>query len=90
MAILQVRELDDSLYEALKRLAKKERRSISQEVIMMIESYISNPKPPASESTEEFLNLTWVSEKSADEIINDIRKQRRTGRRFESQNDLFD
>jgi hypothetical protein len=44
VANLQERDIDDSLYEALKTLAKEERRSISQEVIMMIESYISNPK----------------------------------------------
>ena len=55
-AILQVRYIDDSLDEALKTLAKKERRSISQEVIMMIESYISKPKKTALESTKELLN----------------------------------
>ena len=90
MAILQVRDIDDSLYEALKTLAKKERRSISQEVIMMIESYISNPKRTALESTEEFLNLSWHGNESADEIINNIRKKRKNSRRFGKQNDLFD
>ena len=65
MAVLQVRDIDDSLYEALKTLAKKERRSISQEVIMMIESYISNPKATSVESTEEFLNLSWISDETA-------------------------
>jgi predicted CopG family antitoxin len=77
MAILQLRDIDDNLYEALKTLAKKERRSISQEVIMMIESYINNPKRTAPESTEEFLNLSWHGSESADEIINSIRKQRK-------------
>lgn len=77
MAILQVRDIDDSLYEALKTLAKKERRSISQEVIMMIESYISQPKASAAEATEEFLNLSWVGDESADEIIIDLKKQRK-------------
>jgi hypothetical protein len=72
MAILQVRDIDDSLYEALKTLAKKERRSISQQIIMMIESYISNPKRAALESTEEFLNLSWQGSESADEIISEI------------------
>jgi len=72
MAILQVRDLDDSLYEALKTLAKKERRSISQQIIMMIESYISNPKRTVLESTEEFLNLSWHGSESADEIISKI------------------
>jgi len=90
MAVLQVRDIDDSLYEALKTLAKKERRSISQEVIMMIESYISSPKTTTVESTGEFLNLSWISDESADEIISDLRMQRRNSKRFENQNDLFD
>jgi plasmid stability protein len=33
MAVLQVRDIDDGLYEALKTMAKNERRSISQEVL---------------------------------------------------------
>ncbi len=90
MAVLQVRDIDDTLYEALKTLAKKERRSISQEVIMMIESYISNPKTTSVDSTEEFLNLSWISDESADEIISDLRKQRKNSKRFENHNDLFD
>jgi plasmid stability protein len=80
LANLRVRNIDDNLYEALKTLAKKERRSISQEVIMMIESYISNPERTALESTEEFLNLSWQGSESADEIINNIRKQRKNSK----------
>lgn len=84
MAFLQVCDIDDSLYEALKTLAKKERRSISQEVIMIIESYINNTKRTAPESTEEFLTLSWHGGESADEIINSIRKQRKNSRFQES------
>lgn len=90
MAVLQVHDINDSLYETVKTLAKKERRSISQEVIMMIESYVSKPKTNAAESTEEFLNLSWISDESADEIISDLRKQRKNSKRFENNNDLFD
>jgi hypothetical protein len=91
MAILQVRDVDDSLYEAVKTIAKKERRSISQEVIVMIESYIGNPKQTsAADATEEFLNLSWQGDESADEIIDNIRKYRKNSKRFGSQNGLFD
>ena len=90
MAILQVRDIDDSLYEALKDLAKKGRRSISKEVVMMIKSYINNPRSTASESTEAFLNLSWEGDDSADEIIGNIRAQRRNSKRFGNQHDLFD
>ena len=91
MAVLQVRDVDNSLYDALKTIAKKERRSISQEVIVMIESYLGNPKQTSTAAaTEEFLNLSWQSDESADEIIGSIRKSRKNSKRFESQNDLFD
>ncbi|HOF34148.1 MAG TPA: hypothetical protein PK624_01790 [Spirochaetota bacterium] len=43
MAILQVRDFDDGLYSSLKSMAKSENRSISQEVISIIEKYLSNP-----------------------------------------------
>lgn len=90
MAILQVRDIDDRLYDALKTLAKKEHRSISQEVIMMIESYMNNPGRTASEATEAFLNLSWAGPETADEIIAGIRKERKNSKRFEDRNDLFD
>ncbi len=91
MAILQVRDIDNSLYEAVKTIAKKERRSISQEVIVMIESYIGNPKQTsAADATEEFLNLSWQGDEAADEIIDSIRKSRKNSKRFGSQNGLFD
>jgi hypothetical protein len=87
MTVLQ----DGGLYEALKTMAKKERRSISQEVIMMIESYIRTPKKTTSHrATEEFLNLSWVGDDSAEEIINELRSQKMNSKRFESQNDLYD
>ncbi len=37
MATLQVRDIDDRLYESLKTFANSEKRSISQEVIHIIE-----------------------------------------------------
>ncbi len=41
MANLQVRDIDDKLYDSLKRRADLEHRSISQEVVMIIESHHS-------------------------------------------------
>ncbi|MCU0285652.1 MAG: antitoxin [Acidobacteria bacterium] len=89
MAILQVRDVDSSLYDALKTIAKKERRSISQEVIIMIESYLGNPKQTSTAAaTEEFLNLSWEGSEPADEIIGSIRISRKNSKRFGSQNDF--
>ena len=44
MAILQVRGIDDRVYENLKTISQQNRRSISQEVIHIIETYLSDPQ----------------------------------------------
>jgi hypothetical protein len=92
MAILQVRDLEERLYSSLKTLAKLENRSISQEVITILEKYLSNPMLYKTNSTKEFLALSgsWDDERTADEIINDIKKNRKKSRRFEADNVIFD
>ncbi|NOX90180.1 MAG: hypothetical protein GXO77_14265 [Calditrichaeota bacterium] len=62
MAILQIKDIDDNLYNALKSLAKNKRRSVSQEVIKIIESYLSQPSSNNIERTEAFLNLSWAGD----------------------------
>ena len=92
MAILQVRDIDDRLYSSLKAIAKSENRSISQEVISIIEKYLSNPSIYKSNPTREFIALSgaWEDERSADEIIDSIRKSRNNSKRFKSENVIFD
>lgn len=84
MAILQVRDMDDRLYSALKRLAKSENRSLSQEVVSILEKYLASPQAFKGDPTEEFLALSgsWEDERSADEIMKDIKRQRKNSRRF--------
>jgi hypothetical protein len=92
MAILQVRDVDDRLYASLKTIAKMENRSISQEVISIIEKYLSNPTLYKSNPTKEFISLSgsWSDARSSEEIISDIRESRKTGRRFKTDNVIFD
>jgi len=84
MANLQVKDIDDKLYAALKYYAKKEHRSVSQEVIKIIELYLQNNKG-FKNTTQEFLNLagSWDDERTVDEIINDISKSRTKNKRFD-------
>jgi plasmid stability protein len=77
MAILQVRDIDDRLYSSLKQKAQTDNRSISQEVISILETYLSNPDAFTSNSTKEFLNLYWEDNRTANEIITDIKKARK-------------
>jgi len=58
MAILQVRDIDDRLYASLKAIAKSQNRSISQEVISIIEKYLSNPAVYKNNPTKEFIALS--------------------------------
>jgi plasmid stability protein len=92
MAILQVRDIDDRLYSSLKAIAKSENRSISQEVISIIEKYLANPLVYKSNPTAEFIALSgaWDDDRNADEIMDSIKKSRKNSERFESENVVFD
>lgn len=84
MATLQVRSIDDQLYKALGRRAAMDNRSISQEVVAILKEYLSYPTSKHTNSTNNFLEMcdTWQDEKTADEIIGEIRRDRRSGKRF--------
>lgn len=87
MATLQVRSIDDQLYEALGKLAARDLRSISQEVVAILQERLSQPgrHTAATNSTEEFLSLcgTWQEDRSAEELANEIRAQRWSAVRFQ-------
>ena len=94
MANLQVKDIDIKLYNSLKRIAKKDHRSISQEVINIIERYLNQPNNEFMNSTEEFLKLSgsWEDSRSSDEIIKDIRKSRniKKSKKGRFNNGIFD
>jgi plasmid stability protein len=90
MAILQVRDIDDRLYDTLKQRAQMENRSISQEVISILTGYLSAPNTFNTHTTREFLNLVWEDNRSADEIIDDIEKNRKNKASFGELHGIFD
>lgn len=83
MATLQIRSLDDQLYQALSKLAEQEHRSISQEVIAILKAHLSQPVRHTA-TTEEFLSLcgTWQDDRSAEEIAAELRAHRQSATRF--------
>ena len=87
MATLQVRSIDDQLYEALGKLAARDLRSISQEVVAILKEHLSQPvrHTTATNSTEAFLNLcgTWQEDRPAEEIADEIRAHRQSATRFQ-------
>ncbi len=82
MAVLQVRTMDDNLYEALGRRAVMDNRSISQEVVSMIKRFLAEPIGSSVNPDEEVLKLagSWEDDCSAEEQIANIRSARKTER----------
>jgi plasmid stability protein len=92
MANLQVRDIDNRLYESLKRRAELEHRSVSQEVVMIIESHLKRDNLETESQTLEFLKLvdSWHDDKKAEDIVSDIRSSRSKKNRSRITNELFD
>lgn len=92
MATLQVRDMDDRVYEELKRVARRHRRSLSQEVVQIIESYLRDPDRKERNQTEEFLKLSgsWADDRTAEKIVSDLRSERRNSDRFSESPSVFD
>lgn len=92
MASLQVRDLDDKLYESLRTRAVQEKRSISQEVVHILEKYLSLPTAYDRNTTDEFLKLaeSWQDDRTAAQIVAEIHKGRRNSPRFSGSHELFD
>ncbi len=92
MATLQVRDIDDRLYDFLKVSAKMQNRSISQEVITIIQTYLNSDQKQNKNATLEFLSLegAWIDERNAEEIAKDIKQNRNQSSRFEAKNGIFD
>jgi hypothetical protein len=85
MANLQIKGIDDSLYSQIKKLASDENRSVSQEILHVAKEYLAKKKVVSSKTAAEVLIElagSWSDERSAKEIIRDIRKSRRNSLRL--------
>ncbi len=91
MATLQVKGIDENLYRALGARAKQDNRSISQQVVKLIQDSLARSGDSAEEATRAFLALcgSWEDNRTAREIAAGIRKSRRSGRRFKGGGDVF-
>lgn len=78
MANLQVKSIDDDLYESLGRRAAMENRSISQEVVSILKAYLSTPSSQNQKFSQQFLELcgTWGEEESAESLVKNVRDNR--------------
>jgi plasmid stability protein len=92
MATLQVKGLDERLYRALGARAALDNRSISQEVVMMIQQFLARPSREPAAATQALLELagTWSDDRTARQIASELRRSRRSGRRFAKDSDVPD
>lgn len=79
MANLQVKSIDEQLYQSLVIRAAIENRSISQQVIHILKSYLATPTSQHHQANEQFLALcgSWDDDKSAEQIADELRNERR-------------
>jgi len=85
MANLQIKGIDDELYNEIKKLAAAEKRSVSQQVLFLVKDYLAKkPRCDAAKTPSEvLLELygSWQDEREADQIIDQIKKDRKNMKR---------
>ena len=81
MANLQIKGMDDRLYDTIKKLAASENRSVSQEILFLVKEHVAKRKQTAAVRTpaQVLLDLSgsWIDDRSADAIIAEIKSARK-------------
>ena len=87
MANLQIKGIDDKLYDTIKKLAASENRSVSQEILFLVKEHVAKRKQTVAIKTpaQVLLDLSgsWVDNRSANAIITEIKATRRNSRKLE-------
>ena len=91
MPMVQVKDMDSSLYNWLRYFAKEHHRSISQAVVSILQEKAAQSQVQARNPVDDFLSYsgTWADERSAQEIADEIVGARNRSERFEADNELF-
>jgi predicted CopG family antitoxin len=86
MANLQIKGIDDAVYEELKKLAAAENRSVSQQTLFLIKDYLAKKQRVVllNRPAQVLLELagSWESDGTAEAIIAKIKKARRSSTRL--------
>jgi hypothetical protein len=84
MVNLQIKGIDDDLYRDIKKLAAAENRSVSQQILFLVKSYLSKrPRCDAVKSPAEVLialHGSWLDKRGEDQIVDQIKKARKNSR----------
>ena len=86
MANLQIKGIDDDLYAQIKALAASENRSVSQQVLFLIKTYLAhkhqlhNSKTPAQILLE--LSGSWQDSRSPEQIVKELKTARKRSKKL--------
>ena len=87
MANLQIKNIQDELYEEIKKLASSENRSVSQQVLFLVREYLAKRKhlTAAKSPAQVLLELSgsWEDNKNAEQIVKEIKSARKSSRKLE-------
>jgi plasmid stability protein len=86
MSNLQIKGIDDRLYQELKKRAADENRSISQQVLYLIRNHLATRRHPDRVETaaQTLISLagSWEDARTGEEIVQDLRRSRRSSMKF--------
>lgn len=86
MSNLQIKGIDERLYQQLKQLAADENRSVSQQVLFLIRNHLARKRPTDEPETaaQTLLSLSgsWEDSRTAEQIVSDIKGARRSSRKL--------
>ncbi len=88
MANLQIKGIDEGLYSQIKIMALQENRSISQQVLFLVKTYmakkpyVKSAKTPAQVLLD--LSSSWGDSRHADEIIGALKNSRKNSLKLKS------
>ena len=92
MATVELANIDERLYNALLARAAKDNRSVSEEVETILREHLVESPQDARKANEAFMELvgSWQDDRTAAEIVSDIRASRRSELRFKVDPRVFD
>jgi hypothetical protein len=86
MANLQIKGIEDELYEELKKMAAEENRSVSQQALFLVKEYLARKgqlrtlRTPAQILLD--LSGSWEDNRNSAKIITQIEKARRNSKKL--------
>ena len=86
MANLQIKGVNDQLYEEIKKVAEAENRSVSQQVLFLIRDYLAKRKGLTSlrSPAQVLLELagSWEDDRGLREIVAEIKAARKNSKKL--------